>query len=614
MLRIGIIGLGPWGLCALERIITTARGGLTPGLTLEIHTVDPGTPGSGVYDLDQPDYLLLNNPCSQLSLYPFANGDRPRYGVGLYEWAVARGYRWLGERCALDPAGAPIEPHHFLPRRVMGEYLAWFYQTLVEEAPPSVQVIHHATSAVDVISRFDNTELVCLADGGWLMVDQVIITSGHTSNEDPHEVVPQMRQLSAYPVGRYVDSLPAGVEVGVAGIGLVAVDVVTALTIGRGGSYAENGGGLRYQPSGREPVMHLYSRSGLAFTAKSVTGIDRTGVYEPIISTPEAFSSLTGGTNGSRRQVDVRTELLPLMFAEMYARYYAQAAFQCDGLQDSVAVRAGLSDAWTNSRFEQELSRLAARYGPFDAAELFFGPQKTYSNSSDYEGGVYRMFEEDLREAEVPEGNSPVKSAAEVFRIFRDPMRSVVEQGGLSMDSYLDFNADIFTRITRLVAGPPALRTRQFLALMDAGLLRIPFGPAPSIGPGHGEGALGNGPARIRSTLLDRPHSADVALPIRGHLEEPRVDGSASQLLNRLYGEGRLSEFRYGSVTVGSVDLTPDSHPIDLSGRPQERIWMFGVLTEGIRHFTHYLPSPKSRIRAFEEIGRCVGEILQAEP
>ena len=62
--------------------------------------------------------------------------------------------------------------------------------------------------------------------------------------------------------------------------------------------------------------------------------------------------------------------------------------------------------------------------------------------------------------------------------------------------------------------------------------------------------------------------------------------------------------------TVGSVDLTPDSHPIDIEGRPQWRIWMFGVLTEGVRHFTHYIPSPRSRIRAFEDLGACVTEIL----
>ena len=37
---------------------------------------------------------------------------------------------------------------------------------------------------------------------------------------------------------------------------------------------------------------------------------------------------------------------------------------------------------------------------------------------------------------------------------------------------------------------------------------------------------------------------------------------------------------------------------------------MFGVLTEGVRHFTQYIPSPKSRIRAFDDLGAGVAEIL----
>ena len=126
----------------------------------------------------------------------------------------------------------------------------------------------------------------------------------------------------------------------------------------------------------------------------------------------------------------------------------------------------------------------------------------------------------------MPDGASPVKSAAEVFRIFRDPMRSVVEHGGLSLDSYLDFNADIRSRIHRLVAGPPALRFRQLLALMDAGVLRIPYGPAPASGPA----VNGARPASWRGRGSPRPRSrsryvADVDVVIRGHLDEPRIDG-----------------------------------------------------------------------------------------
>ena len=67
--------------------------------------------------------------------------------------------------------------------------------------------------------------------------------------------------------------------------------------------------------------------------------------------------------------------------------------------------------------------------------------------------------------------------------------------------------------------------------------------------------------------LIARP-AADIE-GIRGYLEDPRIDGSASQLLTRLYNRGRVSQFRYGAVTVGSIDLTPDSHPIDIDGRPR---------------------------------------------
>jgi len=609
VLRIAIVGLGPWGVCALERVVTSAREELRPGLDVAVHVIEPGTPGSGVYDVSQPDYLVLNNPCGELSLYPFeTEADQPSYGVGLYDWAVARGYRWVGERCAIDPTGQPIEPHHFLPRRLMGEYLQWFYRALLAGAPPSVHIVHHPTAAVDIAARRDGSEEVRLANGGTVVADHVIVTSGHTANEYPDE---SGRDLDPYPVGAYVDTIPAGASVAVSGMGLVAVDIVTALTIGRGGQFVEHGAGLRYRPSGREPVVQLYCRSGLPFTAKSVTGKDRSDVYKPVICTAEALHALSGRSNGRRRLVDVRSELLPLLFGEMYARYYAQIAFQAAGTAAAgAAVRDQLGSAWTEGRFDEQVARLAGRFGRFDAEALFFGHQPKYSCRDDYERFVYQSLADDLREAEVPDGASPVKSAAQVFRIFRDAMRSVVELGGLSLDSYLDFNADICSRIHRLVAGPPALRSRQLLALMDAGIVRTPFGPAPARGLAMTGPATTAPRTRISATTFERPYVEDVDVMIRGHIEEPRIAGSASQLLTQLYNRGRVSQFRYGEVAVGSVDLTPDSHPIDIEGRPQLSISMFGVLTEGVRHFTQYIPSPRSRMRAFEDVGACVAEIL----
>ena len=200
MLRIAIVGLGPWGVCALERVVTTARQDLAPGQDVAVHVIEPGTPGSGVYDVNQPDYLLLNNACGELSLYPFeTEADQPCYAVGLYDWAVARGYRWVGDRCVIDPTGQPIERHHFLPRRLMGEYLQWFYRALLAGAPPGLHVVHHPTAAVDLVARRDGSEEVRLANGGTVVVDHVIVTSGHTANENAGR-----RRRRAGPVSRRV--------------------------------------------------------------------------------------------------------------------------------------------------------------------------------------------------------------------------------------------------------------------------------------------------------------------------------------------------------------------------------------------------------------------------
>jgi hypothetical protein len=163
----------------------------------------------------------------------------------------------------------------------------------------------------------------------------------------------------------------------------------------------------------------------------------------------------------------------------------------------------------------------------------------------------------------------------------------VVELGGLTVDSYRDFNADICSRSHRLVAGPPALRSRQMLALMDAGVVRMPYGPAPARTWSGGSADPGAARTRVSSTAFDRPYVDDVDLVIRGHLEEPRIASSGSELLRSLYNRGRVSQFRYGAAVVDSVNMTADHHPIDIEGRPQPSISMFGVVTEQTAYDDH---------------------------
>ena len=221
--------------------------------------------------------------------------DMPAYAQSLFAWARRRGYRWVGDECRITTEGRELSPNDFLPRRLMGEWLNWSYHALVAVCPGQVSVRHHATSAVD-IEAVDGRELVHLADGRTLLVDQVILTTGHTP--DHPRQGDESRPLSPYPVDNFRELIGPDDTVAIAGLGLVALDVVAALTVGLGGTFHECDGRLRYQGSGKEPKLFLFSRSGQPYFAKPTGASDPTGEYVPVICTPDAAARLRTSEDG----------------------------------------------------------------------------------------------------------------------------------------------------------------------------------------------------------------------------------------------------------------------------------------------------------------------------
>jgi uncharacterized NAD(P)/FAD-binding protein YdhS len=604
MSEFAIVGLGSWGLCVLERTVNRARHIDT---SVRVHVVEPGQLGGGVYSVAQPDYLILNNPCGQLSLYAAPYGDEdPQYGVGLYEWALRQGYRRVGYEYKVGSDGEPILPTDYLPRRLMGEYLAWFYEALIADAPSNLEIVRHYAAATDITPEIGERETVWLSDGSKLTVDHVVLTSGHTLNEERADTPGEVHYLRPYPVEYFDEAFAPGEPIAIAGMGLVGYDLVTALTTGRGGEYKEEGDRKRYVPSGREPDIYLYSRSGVPYCAKSAHGVDPTGDYQPVVCTPEAFREMINPSGSPlRRRVDFRNDLLPLLYAEMQVRYYVHSAFRRSGVSTAMLVRDQLQESWIAGTFARALDRLEPMYGSFDPASVVFADDGAhFESSAAYQSHIHQMVESDLNEA-LMVGGSPVKAAQEVTRILRDQMRAVIEYGGLSMRSFIDFQSNIRGRINRLEAGPPPVRSQELLGLIEAGVVKVPFGPFPDVS------ATDDGKVRIRSTMLSKPTEATVNHVVRGHLDLPSLARSSSVLLSRLYTKGRLTQFSYAGATVGSVAISEDFHPYDAEGRVQTSLSLLGVLTEGVRYFTHYLPSPRSRMRAVFDAQATVEAIIK---
>ncbi len=602
MIRFAIVGLGPWGLSLLERTVSHVR---RTGVATRVHVVEPGEPGGGTYRDTRSDYLILNNACGLLALYAAPEPDQdPPYGVGLYQWAVSSGYRWVGHECRRDPNGRPITPADYLPRRLMGEYLRWFYATLVACAPPGLEIVRHATRAIDIEPLPSGRERVHLEEGEPFTVDHVVITSGHTENE--RQCGGALRSLQPpYPAERFAHEVPSGATIAVAGMGLVAYDLLAAMTIGRGGSFEELGGRQRYRHSGNEALIHLFSRSGLPYAAKSATSIDPEDRYPLIVCTPQWFRSLRGPDQDQK--VDFRAQVMPGLYEEMRCRYHLHAATLNGGDREREGIASLMRSAQAAGDLGRELKTLERRYGRFDPTERFLPQAHTshasYPSSATYESHVYDRIREDLCQARQ-KGGSPVKAALEMTRVLRDQLRGVLEFGRLTADSYVEFQSHLHSGINAIEAGPPAHRAEQLLALMDAGVVRTPLGPSPELC------ATPDGGFVLTSTRLQEPYVETVSSVVRGHLDMPRLMDSASPLLRALVARGRLTELHYGSRPVGSVGLSESFHPFDRAGSEQRSLSLLGVLTEGVRYFTHYLPSPNTRLRAVLDAQACVERLL----
>ncbi|MGH2898334.1 MAG: FAD/NAD(P)-binding protein, partial [Solirubrobacteraceae bacterium] len=125
MLRVAIIGLGPKGLFALERLCDHARA-LRPDAAIAVDVYEPHpAPGAGpVYDPTQPAYLRMNIADDAVDMWWPGDGAVPA--------AERRSFAaWRG--AAGDGAA-------YSPRGDVGRYLTDGLARVLRHAPPRVRV------------------------------------------------------------------------------------------------------------------------------------------------------------------------------------------------------------------------------------------------------------------------------------------------------------------------------------------------------------------------------------------------------------------------------------------------------------------------------------------
>ena len=259
-LRIALVGLGPKGLFALERLLDRmAR--IDAPRPIEIDAFDPhSTPGAGpVYDPKQPAYLRMNFSAEQITLWPAGSRAVPEAEqLSFADW-----------RAGAESEGA------YAPRAEVGRYLADGLAALLEHCPPQARIVVHEAAVTAIRPRGSRWE-IATPQGGHLY-DEVLVATGHaaTWNGALARDWPHPAQLieGVFPVETRLgtERIQAGRRVAVRGYALTFIDAALALTEGRGGSFETLGapGRLSYRRCGAEPAkVFPFSRTGRPMLAK----------------------------------------------------------------------------------------------------------------------------------------------------------------------------------------------------------------------------------------------------------------------------------------------------------------------------------------------------------
>lgn len=571
VIKIGIVGCGSRGLTVLERLCALAG-----DRRIEISVFDPHRPGPGLHSVEQPEYLMLNTVASQISMFPdqaALDGLSGRQGPDFYHWCLR--FK-AGERT--------VQPNAFLPRAWLGEYLAWTYEEVIRSLPSNVKLTHHAR-IVDNLEHTDSGRFVLSTGGQKHQVDGLLITVGHAESAPAvSHSQGSTKRCQAYPQPYALESISSTDTVGIEGLGLSAMDAVAGLTVGRGGQFMSAPEGLRYQPSGQEPRLFMYSRSGLPYRTRPDITPHRVG-GSPLIFTLSAVADLRAA---NPQGLDFEAQVLPLVKAEMLAEYFGMIA----GLQGASSLRAKseIANAFLRGEIDDKAAELAQHFAVPTLEESAFNPRCLRAPVDNYSAWVKRFIEDDLKESILDLDHSPLKAAVEVWRRCREQLRRVVDNEGLKPDSHRIFFNEYAPLVNRMVAGPQKERHQELLALAQAGVLQWV----------HGSNVTHSASTSDVSITLDDGQVLVLDVLIRAHVSDNRTAASQPRIIRQLRDSG----------IIHSIDGKGGAPCIDSHGKAQPNLWITGPIVEGATYYNHYVPSSGSYSRAFVDADRIAREML----
>ena len=594
---VAFIGVGPTGSSLLERL-SASYPELLDATALDVHLIDPFPAGLGrVWRPDQSPLVWMNSMAEDVTIFTDSSVrcDGPIVpGPTLLDWS----HDVLGdpvERARLDPAIAgelsTMTGMTFPTRRVQTAYLDWFHRRVRAALPAEVVLHEHRERAVALDEEADGTQVATLASGVQIRADVVVLALGHLDARlgradsaiaefaDRHVLVFHAAGHTAE--FDYSDIEP-GVDVIARGFGQAFTDLVAILTEGRGGRFVEGEvgehGALRYEASGREPVIHVGSRRGVPYRSK----LDYR-LQAPLVRLPKFLDDATvAALLGRDEPIEFRPDVLPLLLKDIGWAYYHELFV---AHPDRVAMTwAEFAAGYERAANQAEIAALVEAAVPADedrfdllALDRPLAGQ-SFASVDELNKFLCAHIDGDVRRRTDPAHSADLAAFSAMLILF-GVLGRISASGRMTNRSRVeDASGWWFAFFMYYASGPPPGRLRQLLALADAGVVRF-IGGGMTV---HCDEARG----RFVATSTSHDEQIVASVLVDARVAKATVSRTADPLLIALAERGEIVEevvcddATGWSLNTGKVVVDgPDMHLVDAHGRLHPRRHALGVFT-----------------------------------
>ncbi|SHG50780.1 FAD-NAD(P)-binding [Salegentibacter echinorum] len=562
--KLGIVGLGPKGLFALERFLAEIKDReITSFIELHIYNQNPFFGSGNVYRSDQPNYLIMNYANKNIDIWCREKPDAVVDGALNFS-------DWIAQR-----TGAPvsINTDKFSSRALVGTYLEKAFLRLRESSPKNIFWHTHIATVTNIIKVGKQFTIETDIDTSSKIsnFDVVLLTTGHLgAGAKFDEKVTKSHYIDfIYPTRSKLLSISKLSSIAIQGFGLTCIDAILEVTEGRGGVFkvtSENN--YAYERSAKEPTcIYPFSRTGLPMFPRSGAGDDINSLFFFTNENIAATKSPTG--------VSFLKTLLPLIKKECYFRYY------------SVLFKNRNRKLKYHHDFQNIVAQVRQFHIDFTSEEKFdwckiidpFLNQQYISHTEMVNYITYL-----ISEAKKGPKESALMAAVGTWRTISPVFNKIYSFGRLDAESHKLFDEQYFGLFNRIAYGPPIENMQKILALAKAGIICFDMIRNPQL-------------IELKETgeyqlFYLQKHSKKTLKKVHIHtLINARIPRSSIPSNNTLYHnlikDGLLRIFcntNGGNYISKGIDIDFKGRGRDINGNAQAGLSLYGTPTEGVTY------------------------------